>query len=48
MLKVLPILETYGSSKKRSRLNSAASNGLSIVDKWTEQDDINLLECVEA
>lgn len=47
MLKVLPLLETYGG-KKRSRSNSAAAGGLSINERWTESDDINLLEGVEA
>jgi len=44
---VLPLLETYGG-KKRSRSNSAAAGGLSINERWTESDDINLLEGVEA
>ena len=49
MLKVLPLLETYGGKKRsRSNSNSAAAGGLSINERWTESDDINLLEGVEA
>ena len=48
MLKVLPLLETLGGSRKRSRSNSAVNGGVNVVERWTEADDINLLECVEA
>lgn len=48
MLKVLPLLETYGSNEKSSRSNSAATGGLSVENKWTESDDIKLLESVVA
>jgi len=49
MLKVLPLLESYGvGGKKRSRGNSNVSGGLTLADKWTESDDINLLEAVDA
>ena len=46
MLKVLPILETYGS-KKRKRSDSSAGILLD-AERWCEADDISLLEAVEA
>ena len=46
MLKVLPILQTFGGSRKRSRTDSGVG-GISVADVWTEGDDIGLLEGIE-
>ena len=46
MLKVLPILQTFGGSRKRSRTDSGVG-GFSLAEMWTEGDDIALLEAIE-
>ena len=41
MLKIVPLLTIYGGKKPKG------SEGINVLAKWTESDDINLLEGVE-
>jgi len=42
MLKIVPLLQTYGGGKKVPGTQPGA-----VAARWTEADDINLLEAIE-